>query len=68
LPQPCVGMEGFYHDFFLAYDPLMSPHDYMILNFPLIPFVEANIKFTEHSEWPPLLIKKMDVGGEILCT
>jgi hypothetical protein len=46
-------MEGFYPKFFLAYDPLMSPHHYMVLNFPLVPFIDVNIKFTEDSEWPP---------------
>jgi hypothetical protein len=51
--QTCPGMEGFYPKFFLAYDPLMSPHHYMVLNFPLVPFTYVDIKFTEDSEWPP---------------
>jgi hypothetical protein len=46
FPQPCVGMEGFRSDFFLAYDPLMSPHHYMVIHFPLVPITYVDIKFT----------------------
>ncbi|KAK3150652.1 hypothetical protein QOZ80_3AG0235940 [Eleusine coracana subsp. coracana] len=52
FPEPCVGMEGFYTFFFLAYDPMVSPH-YEIVVIPFVPSIEDTIKLKEESEWPP---------------
>ncbi|GJN31417.1 hypothetical protein PR202_gb19813 [Eleusine coracana subsp. coracana] len=52
FPRPCIGMEKFYHDTFLAYDPVRSTH-YSVVRFPNVPDIETNIKFSEESEWPP---------------
>ncbi|TVU27525.1 hypothetical protein EJB05_30142, partial [Eragrostis curvula] len=54
FPQPCL--EGFHRVFFLAYDPIVSPHHYEVLLIPLVPTtrIGEDIKiFKEESEWPP---------------
>ncbi|XP_062208246.1 uncharacterized protein LOC133909715 [Phragmites australis] len=50
-PEPCIGMEGFCQDYFLAYDPIVSPH-YEVVCILRVPATEGNIKFKEESEWP----------------
>nr|CAB3464903.1 unnamed protein product [Digitaria exilis] len=50
--HPCRGMEDFYADYCLIYDPIVSPH-YKVFMIPLVPVtLSSNSKFKEDSEWP----------------
>jgi hypothetical protein len=71
----CDAYEGFGTQYFLAYDPFVSPQHYQVVLIPLVPEEHhySSIKFKESSEWPPsdihhacLLINKMLMGGEVL--
>ncbi|TVU27457.1 hypothetical protein EJB05_30068, partial [Eragrostis curvula] len=55
-PSPPLQPDDFFDDFFLAYDPIVSPHCYEVLRFPLLPTslqVPNIVNFPEDSEWPP---------------
>jgi hypothetical protein len=51
----CDAYEGFGTQYFLAYDPFVSPQHYQVVLIPLVPEEHhySSIKFKESSEWPP---------------
>jgi hypothetical protein len=58
LDEPVgVGMERFMFNFYLAYDPMVSPH-YEVVLIPLVPDnVSKTDNIFEESEWPPSLFR-----------
>ncbi|XP_039840940.1 uncharacterized protein LOC120700779 [Panicum virgatum] len=52
-PHPSTGMEDFYDNYGLVYDPMVSPH-YEVFLIPTVPArLGSSSRFKEDSEWPP---------------